>query len=49
MPRIGTPNKAEHDQGFFVKFGDGAMDSKPIAHLFDSVSPMRAIHQPEPR
>ena len=31
---IGTPNKAEHDQGFFVKFGDGAMDSKPIAHLY---------------
>jgi NAD+ synthase len=31
---IGTPQKNEHDQGFFVKFGDGAMDVKPIAHLY---------------
>jgi NAD+ synthase len=31
---IGTGNKDEHDQGFFVKFGDGGADIKPIAHLF---------------
>ena len=29
----GTPNRLEHDQGFFVKNGDGAADLKPIAHL----------------
>jgi NAD+ synthase len=31
---IGTPPKNEHEQGFFVKYGDGAMDVKPIAHLY---------------
>jgi NAD+ synthase len=31
---IGTPNKNEHDQGFFVKFGDGAADLMPIVHLY---------------
>lgn len=31
---IGTANKNEHDQGFFVKWGDGGADVKPIAHLF---------------
>lgn len=31
---IGTPPKNEQDTGFFVKFGDSAMDLKPIAHLF---------------
>lgn len=31
---IGTGNKNEHDQGFFVKYGDGGADVKPIAHLF---------------
>jgi NAD+ synthase len=31
---IGTGNKNEHDQGFFVKYGDGGADAKPIAHLF---------------
>ena len=31
---IGTPNKNELDQGFFVKWGDGGADVKPIAHLF---------------
>ena len=31
---IGTGNKDEHGQGFFVKFGDGAVDLKPIIHLF---------------
>jgi NAD+ synthase len=31
---IGTGNKNEHDLGFFVKYGDGGADVKPIAHLF---------------
>ncbi len=30
---IGTGNKNEHEQGFFVKYGDGGADIKPIAHL----------------
>ncbi|MCM8814195.1 MAG: NAD(+) synthase [Candidatus Omnitrophica bacterium] len=33
---IGTPNRLEYDQGFFVKLGDGAADVKPIAHLYKS-------------
>jgi NAD+ synthase len=33
---IGTPNRLEYDQGFFVKLGDGAADAKPIAHLYKS-------------
>ena len=31
---IGTPNRLEFDQGFFVKGGDGLADVKPIAHLY---------------
>ncbi|MCA9898018.1 MAG: NAD(+) synthase [Anaerolineales bacterium] len=31
---IGTPQKNEHDQGFFVKYGDSAMDVQPIGHLY---------------
>ena len=31
---LGTPNRLEYDQGFFVKLGDGAADFKPIAHLY---------------
>jgi NAD+ synthase len=30
----GTHNRLEHDQGFFVKQGDGCADFKPIAHLY---------------
>jgi NAD+ synthase len=33
---MGTPNRLEYDQGFFVKNGDGAADAKPIAHLYKS-------------
>ena len=33
---IGTPNRLEYDQGFFVKNGDGSADFKPIAHLYKS-------------
>jgi NAD+ synthase len=31
---VGTPNRLEYDQGFFVKGGDGLADVKPIAHLY---------------
>lgn len=31
---VGTPNRLEFDQGFFVKNGDGSADIKPIAHLY---------------
>jgi NAD+ synthase len=33
---MGTPNRLEYDQGFFVKLGDGSADLKPIAHLYKS-------------
>jgi NAD+ synthase len=31
---IGTPNKHEVEQGFFVKYGDSGADIMPIAHLY---------------
>jgi len=33
---VGTPNRLEYEQGFFVKNGDGAADLKPLAHLYKS-------------
>lgn len=33
---IGTPNKHEVKQGFFVKYGDGGADLMPIGHLYKS-------------
>jgi NAD+ synthase len=30
---VGTGNKNEHQQGFFVKYGDGGSDVQPIIHL----------------
>jgi NAD+ synthase len=41
---IGTPNRLEYDQGFFVKNGDGAADVKPIAHLYKTQVYMLARH-----
>lgn len=41
---IGTPNRLEYDQGFFVKNGDGAADIKPIAHLYKSQVYQLAAH-----
>jgi NAD+ synthase len=45
----GTPNRLEYDQGFFVKYGDGAADVKPIAHLYKTqvYAMARAIGVPE--
>jgi NAD+ synthase len=31
---VGTANRLERDQGFFVKGGDGSADLMPIAHLY---------------
>ncbi len=31
---MGTTNKSEVVQGFFVKYGDGGVDAEPIAHLY---------------
>ena len=31
---IGTANRNEHELGFFVKYGDGGVDVRPIAHLY---------------
>lgn len=33
---IGTPNKHEVEQGFFVKYGDGGADIMPISSLYKS-------------
>lgn len=41
---LGTPNRLEYDQGFFVKNGDGAADVKPIAHLYKSQVYALAAH-----
>ena len=55
---IGTPNRLEYDQGFFVKNGDGAADLKPIAHLYKTQVyalarhlglPERSAPRPRPR
>jgi len=41
---VGTPNRLEYDQGFFVKGGDGLADVKPIAHLYKSQVYQLAAH-----
>ncbi len=41
---IGTPNKHEVEQGFFVKYGDGGADVMPIAHFYKSQVYQIAAH-----
>jgi len=41
---LGTPNRLEYDQGFFVKGGDGLADVKPIAHLYKTQVYALAAH-----
>ena len=31
---VGTTNRTEVRQGFFVKYGDGGVDLEPLAHLY---------------
>ncbi len=46
---IGTPNRVEYDQGFFVKNGDGSADIKPIAHLYKTQVYTLARHMGLPK
>ena len=46
---VGTPNRLEYDQGFFVKNGDGAADLKPIAHLYKTQVYQLAEHLGVPK
>lgn len=46
---IGTSNKNEHDQGFFVKYGDGGADLQPIQHLLKSQVYQLAKHLDVPQ
>jgi NAD+ synthase len=46
---IGTPNKHEVEQGFFVKWGDGGADLMPIAHLYKTQVYQLARHLGVPR
>jgi len=46
---IGTANKNEHDQGFFVKWGDGGADVYPIRHLFKTQVFQLAAHLDVPK
>jgi NAD+ synthase len=41
---IGTANKNERDQGFFVKYGDGGADVDAIAHLYKTQVYALAAH-----
>jgi NAD+ synthase len=46
---VGTPNRLEYDQGFFVKNGDGSADVKPIAHLYKTQVYALARHMKLPK
>jgi NAD+ synthase len=46
---IGTPNKHEVEQGFFVKYGDGGADVMPISNLYKTQVYQLADHLEIPR
>ena len=46
---IGTTNRTEFRQGFFVKYGDGGVDIEPLAHLYKSQIYMLAQYLNIPR
>jgi NAD+ synthase len=46
---IGTPNKHEQEQGFFVKYGDGAGDVMPIGNLYKTEVYQLAAHLGVPK
>jgi NAD+ synthase len=41
---VGTANKDEHVQGFYVKYGDGGTDLQPILHLYKTQVRQLATH-----
>jgi NAD+ synthase len=41
---VGTTNRCETDQGFFVQYGDGGVDLEPIAHLYKTQVRAMARH-----
>lgn len=41
---VGTANRNERDQGFFVKYGDGGVDVDAIAHLYKTQVYQLASH-----
>jgi len=46
---IGTTNRTEFRQGFFVKYGDGGVDIEPLAHLYKLQVYMLAEHLDIPK
>jgi NAD+ synthase len=46
---VGTPNRDERDQGFFVKHGDAGVDLNPIVHLYKTQVYQLAKHLGVPR
>lgn len=46
---IGTTNRTEFNQGFFVKYGDGGVDIEPLAHLYKLQVYMLASHLDIPK
>lgn len=46
---IGTPNKHEQEQGFFVKYGDGGADVMPIGNLYKTQVYQLAEHLGVPK
>jgi len=46
---VGTPNKHEQEQGFFVKYGDGAGDVMPIGNLYKTQVYQLAEHLGVPK
>ena len=46
---LGTPNKHEVDQGFFVKYGDGGADLMPIGDLYKTQVYQIAKHMGVPQ
>jgi len=46
---MGTTNRTEVRQGFFVKYGDGGVDVEPLAHLYKTQVYMLAEHLDIPK
>ena len=46
---VGTTNRTEARQGFFVKYGDGGVDLEPLAHLYKTQVYMLSNHLGVPK